>query len=71
MNKEAILVFVDQPVGSGYSYCDIPNYIAKSTWHDTAALLSFLSTFYAENNFKKLTSNPTFFFGWSYGNIFF
>ncbi|KAF4677538.1 hypothetical protein FOL47_000926 [Perkinsus chesapeaki] len=60
------MVFVDSPVGTGYSYTDYPEGYANSTEHDvTEQLYTFLTTFYREVK-PELKEHPLFIVGESY-----
>ncbi|XP_057831254.2 uncharacterized protein LOC131041986 [Cryptomeria japonica] len=64
--QKAHLLFVDSPVGTGFSYVENDTLIAKSDVEVTADLLSFLKYFYGGNN-NTLQNNPLFIVGESYG----
>ncbi|KAF4677539.1 hypothetical protein FOL47_000927 [Perkinsus chesapeaki] len=60
------MVFVDSPVGTGYSYTDYPEGYANNTEHDvTEQLYTFLTTFYREVK-PELKEHPLFIVGESY-----
>lgn len=63
--QKADLLFVDSPVGTGFSYVENSSLIATTDAEVTADLLSFLKDFFGTNS--SLQKRPLFIVGESYG----
>jgi serine carboxypeptidase 1 len=59
------LVFIDNPVGAGYSYVDNLNDLATDVQGIGADLVSFMKLFYAK--YPEFVATPVYCFSQSYG----
>jgi carboxypeptidase C (cathepsin A) len=63
-NTEAMIVFIDQPLGTPWAYSDYPGVNVSSTVQAGEMILEFFTSFY--DLFPNMTSLPTSIFGESY-----
>jgi serine carboxypeptidase 1 len=63
--KEANVLFIDNPVGSGYSYVDNPALFTTDVQQITDDLLTFIRAFMA--SYPEFKTIPLYVFGQSYG----
>ncbi|KAL2611011.1 hypothetical protein R1flu_022703 [Riccia fluitans] len=66
--KAAHLLFVDLPVGTGYSYVEDPSFLCKTDAQVVDDLVSFLQLFFKTH--KALTKSPFYIVAESYGGKF-
>ncbi|KAM0045189.1 putative carboxypeptidase C [Helianthus debilis subsp. tardiflorus] len=66
--KKADLLFVDNPVGSGYSYVEDEELLAKTDEEVATDLITLLTEIF--NKYQTLQKKPLYIVGWSYGAKF-
>ena len=64
-NTLATIVFVDNPLNTGWSYSNYPNLNVSSTVQAGEFILDFFREFY--EIFPNMTQSPTYIFGESFG----
>ncbi|KAK2139434.1 hypothetical protein LSH36_1793g00012 [Paralvinella palmiformis] len=63
--NEVSVLFLDQPVGTGYSYVDDPQYYATDNQEVAMDMLSWIKVFL--ENYPEFQTLPLYIFGESYG----
>ncbi|KAJ0476952.1 putative carboxypeptidase C [Helianthus annuus] len=66
--KKADLLFVDNPVGSGYSYVEDEELLAKTDEEVATDLITLLTQVF--NKYQTFQKKPLYIVGWSYGAKF-
>lgn len=66
-NNAAHVLFIDNPVGAGFSYGPDPSQYPSTALQSAKDLYAALQIFFAPDHFPQFAQNPFYIFGESYG----